>query len=680
MDSRHNSSNRDMEEILTCPICLDIFQQPHALPCFHTFCNKCIEQLPIVTQQTEKGIVCPMCDRFTKNADKKKNFMANELVELLKENNQSPYLCNLCKTENMAHFCADCNIPMCKKCEKIHKKKYKKHNVTPDKLTCSDHKNQILELYCKTCKKCICNKCHIVQHCTHKVEPTNTTVKTLTQHIKHKIHQISKDSFAQQQQIENLNEEIKKSTRIYNEVQEQFETIKNKHVEALTTFYDNELTELNQKKNEVLNILQNEVHGWERIVLEKQEVISAAETTLTSVKGCRLIDTIYSVLNPKLDQVNQQLTLQIPDIELPVILPQTDQNSTMDHIKKRITYKTSTAKQPKKRYGELFQRISIVFASIVVLLAVLIQVFYMRPTPSQTGINRCINSTFQTVMEHLSSIKPQDEYRYKGMNTNRISHINNQIWFPLKKENHFNIISLNGKHIRSVSFSEFDKFEDACIWTFLQVNHKYTSDILMATNKGLYKLYLKQGDVHIHHQISPENICDIHSDGQVLVGYSFSSKHIVVFKFNLVTYEWQKSHSFPSYWAEHPPDTPTVLVQNNIIYQSSWNHAKIFQYNLNGQVLDIAGEIGIASPGKLISVSLAGIDRHNSILICDFYNSKFQLYTADKQWIIYQGSFHDQRRRFVYDILFIKNVVYELWWDEVDCVAIFKYNINITLS
>ncbi|KAK5973276.1 RING finger protein nhl-1 [Trichostrongylus colubriformis] len=47
-----------IEQLLTCPICLDRYKQPKLLPCQHTFCYPCLESCADSLHRTLK---CPEC-------------------------------------------------------------------------------------------------------------------------------------------------------------------------------------------------------------------------------------------------------------------------------------------------------------------------------------------------------------------------------------------------------------------------------------------------------------------------------------------------------------------------------------------------------------------------------------------------------------------------------------------
>lgn len=51
-----------VENAITCPICMKHFDQPRILPCSHTFCFQCIQQM---TLQNNGLLECPNHDGIT---------------------------------------------------------------------------------------------------------------------------------------------------------------------------------------------------------------------------------------------------------------------------------------------------------------------------------------------------------------------------------------------------------------------------------------------------------------------------------------------------------------------------------------------------------------------------------------------------------------------------------------
>ncbi|XP_033732862.1 uncharacterized protein LOC117322198 [Pecten maximus] len=69
----------DGSEITDCPICLDTFERPKALPCLHTFCFECLDSF--IAEKADKSIFrmpitsfpCPICRRDSSPRDANKH-------------------------------------------------------------------------------------------------------------------------------------------------------------------------------------------------------------------------------------------------------------------------------------------------------------------------------------------------------------------------------------------------------------------------------------------------------------------------------------------------------------------------------------------------------------------------------------------------------------------------------
>ena len=186
---------------LKCSICLDTFTNAKLLPCFHSFCKKCLERL-VVQDRDGHTLCCPTCRRTTLLpptgvSGLQTDFHAEHLFEiqdmLSKTKEPQKMRCEKCDKHNATGFCCDCGQFVCNKCTEIHQiwKEFKTHKIAsftdiqreaadlmPSKKTvtyCPKHSDNILKIYCETCGELICNDCTIRLHRGHNYDLVTDT-------------------------------------------------------------------------------------------------------------------------------------------------------------------------------------------------------------------------------------------------------------------------------------------------------------------------------------------------------------------------------------------------------------------------------------------------------------------------------------------------------------------------
>lgn len=71
---------RKLEETLTCSVCREIFEDPRQLPCGHSMCLGCLENL--IDLSTEVPFRCPNCRKcFGPFIGISKNFVLTTIVD-----------------------------------------------------------------------------------------------------------------------------------------------------------------------------------------------------------------------------------------------------------------------------------------------------------------------------------------------------------------------------------------------------------------------------------------------------------------------------------------------------------------------------------------------------------------------------------------------------------------------
>ena len=78
---------KQLEQQLTCPVCLERYTQPRTLPCLHSFCHQCLSHFPVIVEGGSHCITCPMCSQTNQQPDNgvsgyQPAFIINNLLEL----------------------------------------------------------------------------------------------------------------------------------------------------------------------------------------------------------------------------------------------------------------------------------------------------------------------------------------------------------------------------------------------------------------------------------------------------------------------------------------------------------------------------------------------------------------------------------------------------------------------
>ena len=194
---------KEVKDITECPICTNMFNNPKMLPCFHTFCLKCIKQYG-EDKRPGEALPCPMCRREFKVpigglSKLSTNFFIDRLISARSVScaNQDAD-CDVCTNAgrngkmNAVSFCMTCRENMCDECCRSHKsmKMTKGHKLSPvgqvpdairkklEESFCKKHPTKELEFYCQVCKVTTCATCSITNHNSHKICEIVDTAET----------------------------------------------------------------------------------------------------------------------------------------------------------------------------------------------------------------------------------------------------------------------------------------------------------------------------------------------------------------------------------------------------------------------------------------------------------------------------------------------------------------------
>ncbi len=143
------------EDFLSCSLCLDVFTDPRALPCLHTFCHKCLKDLLSKSYNTSSNngtFRCPLCQEVhAVPSNGASGFRQDFRIKTLTDKSQmnsptvsSKEIVDMCKkhpNDPLNYFCTDsrcCLIYGCQKscglaiiCRKCWMNDHKQHTVIP---------------------------------------------------------------------------------------------------------------------------------------------------------------------------------------------------------------------------------------------------------------------------------------------------------------------------------------------------------------------------------------------------------------------------------------------------------------------------------------------------------------------------------------------------------------------
>ncbi|XP_060743802.1 E3 ubiquitin/ISG15 ligase TRIM25-like [Tachysurus vachellii] len=187
----------------SCPVCLDLLNDPVTTSCGHSFCKVCINAH--WDQEDVNGVYsCPQCrETFTPRPVLRRNNMLAEVVEKLKKTElqaASPAHCYAGPGDVECDFCTgrkhkavkSCLVCQASYCEDHLKPHYqspafKKHKLVEaceelQEKICSEH-DKLMEIYCRTDQSLICYLCTMEEHKGHdtvsaKAERTKKQVRT----------------------------------------------------------------------------------------------------------------------------------------------------------------------------------------------------------------------------------------------------------------------------------------------------------------------------------------------------------------------------------------------------------------------------------------------------------------------------------------------------------------------
>uniref|UniRef100_A0A9J7X3C4 Tripartite motif-containing protein 16-like n=1 Tax=Cyprinus carpio carpio TaxID=630221 RepID=A0A9J7X3C4_CYPCA len=275
----------DQKEFM-CAVCLDLLKDPVAIPCGHSYCKICITDC--WDQEDQKRVYsCPQCRQtFSPRPALSRNTMLAEVVEKLKKTRLSAdcdagagdVQCDVCtgRKYRAVKSCLVCLNSYCQNHLEQHESWFrgKRHSLIEatgrlQEMICQKHE-KLLEVFCRTDKKCICLLC-MDEHKNHdivsaaaqrteKQKQLKETQKTFQQRIQQREKDLQQLRETLESHKRSAQTAVEDSERIFTEL---IRSIERSRSELIRLIRDQEKTAVSRAE-ERLERLEQEINDLRR--------------------------------------------------------------------------------------------------------------------------------------------------------------------------------------------------------------------------------------------------------------------------------------------------------------------------------------------------------------------------------------------------------------------------------
>ena len=315
------------EKTMTCSICKNILENPCSLLCLHSFCDKCLKNVDHIIEEERKGILCPLCRKFTSEPNIKKDPILEVLLEAFSQYydknilNKDPVdkFCNQCDTRiNVTSYCVDCKVELWQTCKTRHLcfEDMSEHTIVPIAEVgthpvvnvtkyCPKHVTKPIKLSCVPCKLAICADCKIEDHDTPKTEDIASALASVLPELraltplliaeKNKQVKIKHDLVSLVKKVTSLGKKIlvyaeKAKDDLISHVMSDY----NKIEETVTNFVQSVTKEASLREYEANNSISSidSISSWINVLAD----VTEGPAVLFEVRNERLMDRVKNLL------------------------------------------------------------------------------------------------------------------------------------------------------------------------------------------------------------------------------------------------------------------------------------------------------------------------------------------------------------------------------------------------
>ncbi|KAK9968902.1 hypothetical protein ABG768_027124 [Culter alburnus] len=361
-----------LESELTCPICLELFEDPLLLPCAHSLCFNCAHRILVShcssfdeSSKPYSAFQCPTC-RYVITLDQqgldglKRNVTLQNIIDRFQkaslsgpnsptETRRCPreqfppavddgramsspceaVQCQFCEQDppqEAVKTCVTCEVSYCQECLRAthpNKKPFTGHRLTepvPDArlrgLACPEHGEEKVNMYCVTDEQLICSLCKLVGH-----------------HREHQVAALGERFDKLKQMLDsNLSNLIKRNSELENLMGKLIQTCQ--HVEHNAAHQESKLTEecdtlinIVQQRRQIIGTkikegkvvrlrkLAQQIANCKQFVERSSSLIAQADQALKETDHARFLQTAKSI-SERVSMATASSQVLIPEINL----------------------------------------------------------------------------------------------------------------------------------------------------------------------------------------------------------------------------------------------------------------------------------------------------------------------------------------------------------------------------